>query len=412
MGNKISLGELARMADRNDIVGNKNRKLEGENEIKFFEWMAQKEGYDTLEIKNFYQSGALIEPDKEEVKQKVKLMEEPVVDVKAFQPEKEEVKKQVVSKPKKATANKPQPKQPANKKTGTKQQTTTQKPVAKPATKPTAKPAAKPKQQTVAQKPAAKPATKPTAKPAAKPKQQTAAQKPAINKAETPKQQASAQKPATKPAATSATANKSKKTVAKSEVMKDEPGFFARAWNGLKNFFTKDDEIIVPAEEVEIEDVYELRPHFKQEKIPGIKYVNNVTKKSTQTPNETFLEKAQMVLDSKPILKPLYGGNAFEVKIIQNLNSKENANDNLNKQVFIINVSDNGKICSIEFDGVPDKFDGSDYTIINGKIYERKNGGVNGNILGPVNNQSAYTTLKAKLEKLVKQYKKEHPAKF
>ena len=60
MGDKVSLSELARLADVNGIVGNKDGQLKGEDEIKFFEWSAKEEGNDELQIQKFYDSGAVI----------------------------------------------------------------------------------------------------------------------------------------------------------------------------------------------------------------------------------------------------------------------------------------------------------------------------------------------------------------
>ena len=59
MGDKITLNALVKMADNNPIAGNKNGKLDGEAEIKFFEWNAKKEGYSEEEIQKFKEENGL-----------------------------------------------------------------------------------------------------------------------------------------------------------------------------------------------------------------------------------------------------------------------------------------------------------------------------------------------------------------
>ena len=59
MGDKVTLQALAKRVDTNDMIGNKNGKLDGENEIKFFDWDAKKEGYSEEEIQRFKQENGL-----------------------------------------------------------------------------------------------------------------------------------------------------------------------------------------------------------------------------------------------------------------------------------------------------------------------------------------------------------------
>ena len=59
MGDKITLNALVKMADNNPIAGNKNGKLDGEAEIKFFEWNAKQEGYSENEIQKFKEENGL-----------------------------------------------------------------------------------------------------------------------------------------------------------------------------------------------------------------------------------------------------------------------------------------------------------------------------------------------------------------